>query len=130
MKMNLWRYEHRTEALASRRTFLRRIAAHGGIAVVLAAVSLAVGMVGYRYTEGMSWLDAYINAAMILSGMGPAREVGTAAGKLFAGTYALFSGVVFLLIASVMVAPLAHRLLHGLHMADVPSDESDDGAAR
>jgi len=128
--MSAWRYEHRTEALASRRAFVRRVAAHGGIAFVLAAGALFVGMVGYRYTEHISWLDAYINAAMILSGMGPAREVATVAGKLFAGTYALFSGVVFLLIASVMVAPLAHRLLHRLHMADVPSDEADDGAAR
>ncbi|MFN8423962.1 MAG: hypothetical protein U0470_11500 [Anaerolineae bacterium] len=116
--MNFLDFEHRSEALASTDVFVRRLARHGGATLLMAAGSLGVGMAGYHFTERMSWLDAYVNAAMILSGMGPAGTVKTAAGKLFAGSYALFSGVVFLLMAAVIIAPLAHRLLHRLHLEE------------
>lgn len=116
--MNFLDYENRSEALAPLDVFLRRVARHGGVTLVIGAAALLVGMAGYRFTERMSWVDAYVNAAMILSGMGPAAVVQTTAGKLFAGTYALFSGVVFLLMAGVLIAPLAHRLLHRLHIED------------
>jgi hypothetical protein len=116
--MPFMRYEHRRQPLISRAEFLRRLANHGAVALAAILGALALGMIGYRLTEGMSWLDAYLNAAMILGGMGPVAALRTAAGKAFAATYALFSGVVFLVTAGVMFAPLAHRLMHRLHLGD------------
>lgn len=116
--MQFLNFERRSEPLAPADVFARRVARHAGLTLAMAAGALALGMIGYRYTEHMSWLDAYVNASMILSGMGPAGEEHTVAGKLFAGTYALFSGVVFLLMAGVMIAPLAHRLMHSLHLEE------------
>ena len=113
-----WRYEHRKEPLANRGVFVRRVLAHGGVGVGIVAVALAIGMAGYRMTEGMGWVDAFLNATMILGGMGPVAELRTTGGKVFAGVYSLFSGVVFLAVVGVMFAPLAHRLLHRLHMED------------
>jgi hypothetical protein len=113
-----WHYEHRREPLASRGVFVRRLLAHGGVGVGIIAVALAIGMVAYRLTEGMAWIDAFLNATMILGGMGPVAELRTTGGKLFAGMYSLFSGVVFLAVVGVMFAPLAHRLMHRLHMED------------
>jgi len=80
------------------------------------AGSLALGMLGYRGAEGLSWLDAFLNAAMILTGMGPVSEMHTTAGKMFAGCYALFSGVAFLTAVAVLFAPLFHRFLHRFHL--------------
>lgn len=73
-------------------------------------------MFGYHATEGLSWIDALLNASMILGGMGPVSEIRTTAGKLFASAYALFSGVLFLAVAGVLLAPLVHRMLHRLHL--------------
>jgi hypothetical protein len=115
-----WKYEHRTEPLASRETFVRRVLVHGLVGSGIIAVSLAIGIAGYRATEGLGWIDALLNAAMILSGMGEVSELRTTGGKVFAAAYALFSGVVFLAVVGVMFAPLAHRLLHGLHMDGTP----------
>jgi hypothetical protein len=84
--------------------------------VFLILFSLGIGMLGYHFFEGLTWLDALLNASMILSGMGPVDTVSTAGGKLFASIYALFSGVLFLVAAGVMVAPVVHRILHRLHM--------------
>jgi len=114
------RYEHLRQPLISRGEFLRRLASHGLLALAVILAALGLGMVGYRVTEGMSWLDAYLNAAMILGGMGPVGALRTAAGKFFAATYALFSGVVFLVTVGVIFAPLAHRLMHRLHLGDDP----------
>jgi len=109
-------YEHRTEPLLPAEQFLSRLLLHGVAATALMAVALAIGTAGYRWTEGLPWLDAFLNASMILGGMGPVDVLHTDAGKLFASFYALFSGVVFLAIAGILVAPLAHRLLHVLHL--------------
>jgi hypothetical protein len=79
---------------------------------------LGIGVVGYRATEGMPWLDALLNASMILGGMGPVSELHTVAGKLFASAYALFSGVAFLATVGILVAPVAHRLFHHLHLEE------------
>lgn len=114
--MRHWKYEHHREPLLTRRAFLARLAAHGGAALAVVLAALFLGMAGYHVTEKMSWLDAFLNASMILSGMGPAAELHTSGGKLFAGFYSLFSGVVFLVIAGVMLAPVAHRLLHRFHL--------------
>jgi hypothetical protein len=118
--MPLMRYEHRREPLVSRRVFLWRLVGHGAVALGVALVALSIGIVGYRVTEGMPWLDAFLNAAMILGGMGPVGDLHSPAGKAFAGIYALFAGVVFLMVAGVMLAPLAHRLMHRLHMEESP----------
>ncbi|MDO9173114.1 MAG: hypothetical protein Q7W29_14925 [bacterium] len=115
-----WRYEHRREPLASRGVFLRRLAVHGGVGFGIVMVSLAIGMAGYRATEGMGWIDAFLNASMILGGMGPVDQLRTDGGRIFAGMYSLFSGVVFLVVVGVMFAPLAHRMLHKLHIDGGP----------
>ena len=109
-------YEHRTEPLLPRRKFLRRLAMHGLAAGGMVAVSLSLGILGYHFLAGLSWIDALLNASMILTGEGPVDPMRTATAKLFASFYALFSGVVFLAIWSILVVPVAHRLLHRLHL--------------
>ena len=109
-------YEHRTEPLLPRRKFLRRLAMHGLVAGGVVAVSLSLGILGYHFLAGLSWIDALLNASMILTGEGPVDPMRTATAKLFASFYALFSGVVFLAIWSILVVPVAHRLLHKLHL--------------
>jgi len=110
------RYEHRSEPLLPADQFVRRLLLHAVAGMGLMLFALGVGVVGYRCTEGMGWLDALLNASMILGGMGPVDLLHTDEGKLFASFYALFSGVAFLAIAGILVAPLAHRLLHALHL--------------
>ena len=102
--------------LPSQQVFLRRLLASVAIGLALVVVSLAVGMAGYHGYEGLSWLDAFLNASMILSGMGPLMSPVTTAGKLFAGIYALYSGFAVLVIAGVMLAPAVHRFLHRFHI--------------
>ncbi len=109
-------YEHRTQGVLPLRAFVRRVGRHGGAALVVILLSLAGGTLGYRLTEGMRWLDALYNAAMILTGMGPPEPLRTSGGKLFASAYAVYSGVVFLVVAGLLVAPFIHRLLHRLHV--------------
>jgi len=109
-------YEHHSEPLLPRRLFLRRMLGHGLVAVSLILISLGIGVVGYHVTEGLSWLDALLNASMILGGMGPVNVLQTVAGKLFASAYSLFAGMAFLVTAGILVAPVAHRLLHRLHL--------------
>jgi hypothetical protein len=109
-------FEHRHEPLLPRRDYYHRLARHGLIALGLLAAGLFVGMAGYHFIEGLSWLDAFANAAMILSGMGPLDPIKTAAGRLFAGVYAIFSGVAFLTTVGVLVAPVVHRALHRFHL--------------
>lgn len=116
-------FEHRREALLPRRLFLRRVLRNAALALAFVAGSLALGMVGYHGTERLSWLDAFLNAAMILTGMGPVNGMHTTAGKLFAGCYALFSGVAFLTAVAVVFAPLFHRFLHRFHL-DVERGEA------
>jgi hypothetical protein len=109
-------YEHRREPLLTRRLFLDRMARHVLGALALVAGTLWVGMSGYHWLEGLSWIDAYLNAAMILGGMGPVTELHTTAGKLFAGSYALFAGIVFLVGVGVVFAPVVHRAMHRFHI--------------
>ena len=108
-------FEHRSERVLTRPAFVRRMAHAALLMAVLLVLALAVGVLGYRLSEGMDWIDALLNAAMILSGMGPAAELHTTAGKLFASFYALFSGVFFIAWISVAAAPIAHRFLHQFH---------------
>lgn len=119
-------YEHRHEPLVPRQVFLRRVAKHATGAFLLVFGTLWLGMAGYHWLEGLSWVDAFVNAAMILGGMGPVAELHTYAGKLFAGTYALFAGLVFLVGAGVLFAPVFHRAMHRFHLGD--EDETPAGS--
>lgn len=96
--------------------FLTRLARNILIGLFIIIFFLLVGMLGYHHYEKMSWIDAYVNAAMILSGMGPLTPLNTNAGKIFAGTYALFSGILFLVIMAIIFAPVIHRFFHRLHL--------------
>lgn len=109
-------YEHTSKPLLPRRHFLRRMFRHWLIASAIVFISLAIGVAGYRITEGLSFLDALLNASMLLGGMGPVNELHTAAGKVFASFFALFSGMLFLVVAGIVIAPLAHRLLHWMRL--------------
>ena len=109
-------FEHRRDPLLPRRSFYRRLGQSFTLASLIILVSLGVGMAGYHVLEGMPWLDAYVNAAMILSGMGPVGQLQTAAGKFFAGCYALFSGLAFIGAISVVFAPIFHRFIHRFHL--------------
>ncbi len=114
--------EPRTRASAMRppsaRTLALRLARHGLGMLFLLGLALGIGVVGYHRWGGLGWLEALENASMILGGMGPVDRMETTAGKLFASAYALFSGVVLLTSAGIVIAPLAHHLLHRLHLED------------
>jgi hypothetical protein len=109
-------YEHRNHPLLSRAKFLRRVGRHLLLALFLIAIALGMGVVGYHSIGGLSWIDSLLNASMILGGMGPVDPLHSTAAKLFASFYALFSGLAFVGIASLMLAPFAHRLLHRFHI--------------
>jgi hypothetical protein len=116
-------FERHHHPLLSRRRFAGRMLTAIGLWLALAAVGLVIGMAGYAGFEGMSLADAYVNAAMILSGMGPVGELKTTGGKIFAGTYALFSGLVIIVATGFVLAPIFHRVLHRFH---VESGKDDD----
>ena len=109
-------YEGRLAPLATRAVFLRRVAGHFAVSVVLIVASVAGGMAGYEYFEKMGWRDAFLNAAMLLGGEGPVTTPASPGGKLFAGLYALYSGLVFLVAVAVFLTPVFHRLLHTFHL--------------
>ncbi|MBK9276420.1 MAG: hypothetical protein IPM49_18025 [Flavobacteriales bacterium] len=111
-------FEHRSEPLASRGRFLRRQLRYVAWAAVFVGLSLAVGTWGYAGLGGLGPVDALLNAAMILSGMGPVDPMRTNAAKLFAAVYAVYSGVALLTTVAVLLAPVVHRMLHALHLGD------------
>ena len=115
-------YENKFQTLLPRRQFYARMASHVLMAFSLVAVCLGVGMWGYHGFENMRWVDAFVNASMILSGMGPVGELKTDAGKVFAGFYALFSGLAFVVMIGFMLAPAIHRALHKFHLEDTRLD--------
>jgi hypothetical protein len=110
-------YEHRNQPLLSRRAFALRVSRHFIVAVGIVAGSLLIGMVGYHALEGLPWIDALVNSAMLLGGMGPVNPLQTVGGKLFASFYALYSGLIFLIVAGVIFAPVFHRFLHRFHLS-------------
>jgi len=109
-------FERRGQPVASRRKFLIRMLIAIGLWIVLTIVGLAIGIAGYAAFEGMSFVDAYVNAAMILSGMGPLGELKTTAGKVFAGSYAILSGLIIVIATGFVLAPIFHRILHSFHV--------------
>ncbi len=109
-------FEKRHQSVATRLVFAERMARAIGLALLLILPSLVVGIAGYRYFEGMSLTDAFLNASMILSSMGPATEIKTQGGKIFAGLYALYCGLVVVIATGFVLAPIFHRVLHKFHV--------------
>jgi hypothetical protein len=108
-------YEAKAHPPIPRERFARRVLLHFASALVVLGVSLAIGMVGYEYFENLPWRDAFLNAAMLMGGMGPVDAPKTNGGKIFAGCYALYAGLVFLAAAGLVFAPILHRVLHRFH---------------
>ncbi len=111
-------YEHRRSPLLPVRLYYIRLARHAALACAVVLVSLGAGMAGYAYFEKLGWIDAFLNSAMLLGGMGPVDAPKTPGGKLFAGCYALYAGLVFLVTGSILLAPVVHRLLHRIHVEE------------
>ena len=111
-------YENRHQGLAPVEVFRARLMRSGTIGLILVAISLGTGIAGYMGFESLSFLDAFLDASMILSGMGPVHTPTTAVGKIFAGLYAIYSGFAVLAIAAVMFAPVIHRILHRFHLEE------------
>ena len=109
-------FEHRSSPLLPRQAFYRRVAICFLLSQAVVAVALGLGMAGYHYFEEMNRVDAFENAAMILSGMGPVSTLQTDPSKIFAGCYALFSGLMFITVTGIVLAPVAHRALHKFHL--------------
>jgi len=105
-------HDRRPIPLAS---FANRMLRHGALALLLTMFSVALGMAGYMYFENLPWRDAFLNSAMLMGGMGPVDAPRTHGGKLFAGLYALYAGMVYLAIAGVLLVPVVHRILHHFH---------------
>jgi hypothetical protein len=114
-------YESKGEPIASPVKFTHRLLWHFSLSSVIIIGALGLGVLGYHFVAGFDWVDSFLNASMILGGMGPVGELHSDAGKVFASLYALFSGLVFISASAILFAPVAHRVLHAFHMDD--SDE-------
>jgi hypothetical protein len=117
-------YEHHSEPLLPIRQFVFRFIRHALVAFAVVAVALGIGIIGYHHFEGLPWIDSFLNASMILGGMGPVNELHSPAAKLFAGFYALFAGLGFIAFAGILILPFAHRFLHKLHLDDTEAENS------
>ena len=109
-------YEHRGEPLLTRAQFARRVLWHLAVGAGAIAVALSIGVIGYHLFAGFGWIDAFLNASMILGGMGPVGELRGDGAKIFASLYALFSGLFFIAMLGLLLAPFLHRLAHRLHV--------------
>jgi hypothetical protein len=114
----LTHYEPKSDPLLPFDQFLSRLMRHGLATLLLLAVSLGIGLVGYHLTENLPWIDSLLNASILLGGMRPADMIRTEGGKLFASFHAFFARVAFLLVVGIIIAPLAHRLMHRLHLKE------------
>ncbi len=117
--------EHHKKPLLSRKQFFKRQLMYTGFSLIILGGSIGIGVAGYHYTGNLPWLDSFLNASMILTGMGPVDKMNTTAGKLFASFYALFSGISFLSFIAVLATPVYHRFLHKLHL-DIGENCEDD----
>ena len=116
-------FESRNKHLLPRKEYFRRLARHALLGVGIIIASLGIGMIGYHVLEKLPWVDAFVNASMILSGMGPVATLQTNAGKIFAGCYALFSGIALISVVGIIFAPVIHRFLHKFHLEDKELDK-------
>ncbi len=110
------KFEHRHQPLAPRHKFVRRILIAALLAIGALTLWMLVGVCGYHWIAGLTWVDAFLNAAMIVGGMGPVDLLATDSAKIFAGFYAIFSGVIFLVAFGLLIAPIFHRFLHRFHL--------------
>ncbi|MCX5800792.1 MAG: hypothetical protein NTX17_05325 [Candidatus Eisenbacteria bacterium] len=108
--------EHRHEPLLPQAAFVVRMVLHAAVAIGIVSAALVIGVFGYHFIAQLPWIDALVNASMILGGMGPVDALHTAGAKLFASFYALFAGIVFLLSVGILFAPIVHRFLHRFHI--------------
>jgi len=123
-------YEHKKESLLPWRKFLSRLFKHFLASMGLFILALLIGVMGYHNVADFSWLDSFLNASMILSGMGPIGAINTAQGKIFASVYALFSGIIFTAGAGITIAPIIHRMLHSLHLESFNQvDQGDENGS-
>ena len=113
-------YEQKNQKIAPVSVFMRRMVVHIVMAILLSAVALFMGIAGYHWIAGLGWADSLLEASMILGGMGPVSPVTTTGAKIFASGYALFSGLVFIALIGIILAPAVHRMLHTFH-----ADEND-----
>ena len=111
-------FEHQTDPLLPTHQFVWRVLGFLGLSAVIVGIALGIGVLGYHYLGGLPWIDALLNASMILGGMGPVDPITSHIGKLFASAYALFSGLLFIGAASLVLTPFVHRIMHKLHMED------------
>jgi hypothetical protein len=111
-------YESRRDPLLPRPAFILRLLRNAAAALGIVGFSWGLGMAGYRIFEGMSWLDAMLNSAMLLGGMGPTSELHTSGGKIFASFYALYCGLVLIMAVGVLFAPVFHRFIHKFHLEE------------
>lgn len=111
-------YEHRSQELLPRPLFAKRVLRHTASAILVGCAALGIGIAGYHFLGHLSWVDSFLNASMILGGMGPVDLLKSSAAKIFAGAYALFSGLLVIGVAGVVFAPFIHRLLHHFHIED------------
>lgn len=111
-------FEPRSAPLVPRAVFARRLAVHGGYVALLLIVSLGLGTAGFHFLAEQSVIDAWLNSAMLLGGMGPVAEIRSTAGKLFAAVYALYAGIVFIGGSAILFAPVIHRFMHRFHLED------------
>ena len=119
----MFRFEHRRDKPISRRHFTLRMLRCGVIASSIVFVALGIGIAGYHWIGRLGWIDSVLNASMILGGMGPVDEMTHDAAKIFAGCYALFSGLVFVALSGFLVAPVFHRMLHRFHYETADDDK-------
>lgn len=117
-RSRIFRYETKQQKLLPLHRFVRRLALSLLFAAAIISAALSLGVAGYHWIARLSWIDSILNAAMILTGMGPVAAMTTTSSKLFASAYALFSGVVFLSATGVLLAPIFHRLMHAFHLAE------------
>jgi hypothetical protein len=109
-------FEHRCDPLLPRHSFLVRAIGYLTLSTLVVGLALGIGVLGYHHLGGLPWIDALVNASMILGGMGPVDPIASDAGKYFASFYALFSGLLFIGAASIALAPFVHRIMHKLHV--------------
>jgi hypothetical protein len=117
-------FEHKSSPVLPRKAFIRRMRNCALLSAGISAVTLLIGMGGYHFLEGMNWVDAFANASMILAGMGPLGNLNTTEGKIFAGFYALFCGLILVTVLTILIAPIFHRALHKFHLEKGPGKSS------
>ncbi len=122
-------FEHRHEKLLPRKLFIRRLAKFALISIGIVLVSLVIGMVGYHLLEGYSWVDSFLNAAMLMGGMGQVAQLQTDGGKVFAGFYAMYCGLVELVAIGIFAAPIIHRFLHHFHLESKHQEKEEQTSA-